>query len=258
MTVNLTLPDLVVTTSDKGGGYVAFGGKSPSETCLATVETKTVMQTKRIRPDEHLIFAGECFMYLCWVESTMRDFVVLREGDEDMRRRYNEAHGKENHPPDFARKRLELGCLDFGDLKERFLRLWPKWKESHNIHGAIECAVIYRNGFGHAQVQPFRQYLLYTPNKYSLKKINNYMTCPNCTKLDKDCMCEQDNRAEPYTLMFKCLDDKFRANFYGNIKIIDLYCFTPTAKLLDVAYQGVAWPQGNEYVIGGHHLLPRQ
>ena len=217
-----------------------------------------MVQTSRIKPDEHLIMAGECFMYLCWVESTMRDFVVLGEGDEDMRRRYNEAYGKTEHPPNFVRSRLELGRLSFGVIKDRFLCLCPEWKGNHNIRGVIERAVIDRNGFGHAQVQPFRQYLLYTPNKYSLENFKRYTTCPNCTRLHRDCTCNKDNLAEPVTIIYKCLDEQFRADFYGNIKIIDLDCFLPTAKRLAIAYQGVAWPQGNAYVIGKHHPLPRQ
>ena len=197
-------------------------------------------------------------MYLGWVESTMRDFVVLKEGDKDLRRRYSEAYGKDDHPRDFVRRRLELGRLTFGAIKNRFLCLWPIWRDDPNIRRAIECAVIYRNGFGHSQIQPFRPYLLYTPNEDSIDKINEYMLCNNCMKMSKDCICNKENHADPYTLIFECLDEKFHAQFYQNIKTIDLYCFSPTAKLLDIAYQGVAWPQGNEYVIGEHHPLPRQ
>ena len=158
-----------------------------------TVGTKPVMQTKRVETDKHLIMAGECFMYLGWVESTMRDFVVLKEGDKDLRRRYSEAYGKEGHPPDFVRRRLELGRLTFGAIKNRFLCLWPLWKDNTNIRRAIECAVIYRNGFGHAQIQPFRPYLLYTPNKDSRDKINEYMSCNNCMRISKDCICKKDH-----------------------------------------------------------------
>ena len=214
------------------------------------------MQSKRVETDNHLISAGECFMFLCWVESTMRDFIVLREGGESMRRSYNEAYGKENHPSDFARSRLELGRLSFGPIKERFLCLWPEWKNLNKTREAIERVVIYRNGFGHAQVQPFRPFLLYTPAKASLDNINEYTKCPNCTMFYKNCLCVQDNIALPRTLVFRCLDKQFIEGFYGDIKTIDLDCFTPTARCLDVAYQGVAWPQGNGYVMGEHRPLP--
>ena len=38
----------------------------------------------KVKIDQHLINAGECFMYLCWVENTMRNFLVLEQGGRDM------------------------------------------------------------------------------------------------------------------------------------------------------------------------------
>ena len=112
------------------------------------------------------------FMFLCWVESTMRDFLALNEGGEDMRQRYNEAFGNQKHPADFSRKRMEIGRCSFGRIKNRFLCTWPEWKDRRNVREALERAVIWRNGFSHANVQPFRPYLLYTPSKNAWIAIN--------------------------------------------------------------------------------------
>ena len=108
----------------------------------------------QVQFDDHLRSAGECFMFLLWVESYMRDLVVLQEGGEDMRNRYNKAFGRENHPSDFAQNRLKLSDLAFGKIKNRFLCHWPQWKEDKDVHEAIERVVIFRNGFGHAHIQP--------------------------------------------------------------------------------------------------------
>ena len=101
------------------------------------------MGSTQVTTDNHLIAAGECFMFLCWVESYMRDLVVLWEGGKDMRKRYNEAFGRENHPSDFAQNRLILSARSFGEIKNRFLCHWPKWKEEKDIHESIKRAVIF-------------------------------------------------------------------------------------------------------------------
>ena len=213
------------------------------------------IEAVQIQHDKHLVSAGECFMFLCWVESTMRDFVTLKEGGEDMRRQYNQAYGRENHPREFSRRRLELGRYSFGRIKNRFLCMWPEWKERNNIREAIERAVICRNGFGHAQVQPFRPYLLYTPSVDSWETIEKYTRCHKCRRFHKDCECTQDDLAEPRTLIFRCLDDQFIDQFYGDIQTIDLDCFLPTARSLSIAYRGVAWPREKGYVIGEYRPL---
>ena len=200
--------------------------------------------------DKHLIAAGECFMFLCWIESNMRDFLVLEEGGEDMRSEYNKAFGRENHPPDFASKRLELSKGSFNKIKDQFLCKWPQWKERSDVHDSIERAVIFRNGFGHANVQSFRPFLLYTPNEKSWELINKYMRCPKCLQYYQSCQCPKKDLAEPPTLVFKCLEKSFLTMFYEDIKTIDFECFVPTARLLDVCYQGGSWPTENRYVIG--------
>ena len=210
------------------------------------------MQPSRVETDSHLQSAGECFMFLCWVESAMRDFLVLSEGGGEMRRRYNEAYGSTNHPPEFAQKRLELGQLTFGVVKKRFLCSWPEWKENTDIHEALERVVIYRNGFGHAQVQPFRDYLLYTPAETSLEAIRSFTRCSACLLRLNDCKCERHDAAEPLTLVFPCLDEGFLGQLYGDIRRVDQECFLSTAKKLDIAYKGVAWPEGKSYTLAEH------
>ena len=207
---------------------------------------------KRVEADNHLQSAGECFMFLCWVESTMRDFLALQEGGDEMRLRYNETYGSASHPADFARKRLELGRLSFGQIKGRFLGKWPEWKDDQRIHDAVERIVIYRNGFSHAQVQPFREYLLYTPSRSSIRAIREFMKCAQCYQRLKDCECAPVNMAEPLTLVFRCRDSRFISQLYGDIRTVDLDCFLPTAERLDIAYQGVAWPEEKGYVLGEH------
>ena len=201
----------------------------------------------KVEPDEHLISAGECFMFLAWVESAMRDLVVLESGGEDMRRRYNKAFGQDSHPSDFSQKRLELGKCTFGQLKNKFLEIWPQQRE---IREAIERIVIWRNGFGHANVQPFRKYLLYTPDERAWQKINEYMKCDVCYDYMKNCQCSDSELAEPRTLIFRCFDSGFLNSFYGDIKLVDIGCLTPTARYLSVEYRGVAWPVHGGYIAG--------
>ena len=210
------------------------------------------MQHIRVDTDNHLQSAGECFMFLCWVESTMRDLLVLNEGSADLRAKFNKAYGFTSHPPEFARRRLELGRLTFGTIKNQFLSTWPQWKSSTDIHDAIERVVIYRNGFGHAQVQPFRNYLLYTPSPTATKAIREFMKCSICLRRLKNCECERDDMAEPLSLVFRCLDTNFLLQLYGDIRTVDVKCFLPTAKDLDIAYRGVAWPEREKYVLAQH------
>ena len=192
--------------------------------------------------DKHLVSAGTWFMFLCLIESTMRDFVTLKEGDDDMRRRYNEAYGRKDHPLDFAQKRLELGRCTFGNIKERFLCLWPKWKNCQRVHEAIERLVIYRNGFAHPQVQWGRSYLLYTPAESAWGKINKYMRCPKCEQFRKDCKCRHVDAMKPHTLIFPFLDKNFTDQLDGDIRTVELDCLKPTAKCLGVEYLGIEWP----------------
>ena len=208
----------------------------------------------KVEQDEHLIAAGECFMFLCVIESYMRDFIVLREGGDDMRRRYNEAFGREVLPSDFAQQRLNLGTQSFGVIKDRFLALWPEWKKQRDVNEAIERVVLWRNGFGHANVQPFRPYLLYTPTDKSWKLIRRYMKCPHCLNYFEACQCSQDNLMEPKSVVLRCRDAKFLEVFYADIKTVDIDCLVPTAMRLDVAYRGLAWWEGDRYVVGQNPL----
>ena len=194
-------------------------------------------------------------MFLSWAESAMRDLLVLGNANDDLRRSYNRAYGAQNHPVSFARARLELGRLSFGRIKNQFLCKWPEWKDKADIHEAIERIIIYRNGFGHAQVQPFRQYLLYTPSQSAIKSIREFMRCKICRERLKDCECKRDDMAEPLTLVFRCLDREFLAQLYGDIRQVDQNCFLATARQLDVAYQGVAWPEGEGYALAEHRPI---
>ena len=191
-------------------------------------------------------------MFLCWAESTMRDFLALQGGGKEMRLRYNAAYGRTNHPPDFARTRLELSRHTFGTVKNMFLDNWSEWKDNREIRGAIERIVIYRNGFGHAQVQPFRDYLLYTPNEKALSAIKKFTKCDQCFQYMKDCRCKRLDSAEPLSLIFRCLDKHFLCQLYGDIRTVDVKCFLPTARCLVVEYQGIAWPTNDGHTLAKH------
>ena len=209
------------------------------------------MNARSVGADEFLIAAGECFMFLLWSETAMCDLVVLKEGDVGMRRRYSRGFGKEPHPSDFSRRRLELGAKDFTKIKDRFLDHWPQWKDHREVRDAIERVVIWRNGVGHANVQPFRGHLLYTPTEASWKRIRNYMRCHRCYQYHKECGCRHENLAEPYSIIVK---DETLRTIYEDIRTVDIECFYPTAISLDVEYRGVAWPtEDGTYMLKEHH-----
>ena len=209
------------------------------------------MTAKNVTPDEPLSVAGECFMFLLWSETAMCDLVVLKEGNEGMRRRYSRAFGKEPHPSDFSRGRLELGMKDFTVIKDRFLFHWPQWKDRREVRDAIDRVVIWRNGLGHANVQPFRGHLLYTPTEASWERIRNYMRCHQCYKYHRDCGCHHEDLAEPHSVIIK--DETIQTN-YEDIRTVDVEGLYPTAASLDVEYRGIAWlTEDGKYILKEHH-----
>ncbi len=211
------------------------------------------MDGKRVEHYELMVEAGQCFMYLLWSETVMRDLVVLQEGGEDMRRRYSMAFGKGPHPSDFARARLELGISDFGKVKQRFLDHWPIWNEHVEINDAIERIVLWRNALGHVNVQPFRNYHLYTPTSGSWNRMSNFMKCGICKKYYKVCGCPQDDRFEPPSLV---IGNETIETIYADIRTVDLECFYSTAVSLNVEYMGVAWPrQDGGYEFRVHNVV---
>ena len=211
------------------------------------------MDVKSVKPDDLLMRAGECFMFLLWSETAMSDLVVLREGGEDMCRQYSKAFGKAPHPRDFSRRRLELGSLSFNTIKTRFLDHSPQWKDDRDIRNAIERIVIWRNGLGHANVQPFRGHLLYTPNKASWNQIRKYTRCHKCYRYHKHCDCRYEDIAEPYSITIR---HQTLQTIYADIRTIDVECYYRTAMSLDVEYRGVAWPKGDgTYVLKENHSV---
>ncbi len=210
------------------------------------------MKSPIVERDEFMAESGQCFMYVLWSETTMRDLIVLQEGGTEMRRRYSEAFGRGPHPSDFSRKRAKLGKMDFADLKERFLEHWPHWKQNREIWDALERLVLWRNGLGHANVQPFRGYHLYTPRDASWKRIDAHMRCGQCFKYHGCCACGQEELAQPPTLIVRSQTLK---TIYEDIRTVDVRCFYPTALSLNVAYSGVAWPnEEGEYTIKSNRL----
>ncbi len=186
-------------------------------------------------------------MFLLWAETTMRDLIVLKEGGEEMRMRYSESFGNKTHPADFARSRLEIGKLDFGKVKERFLNEWPDWRNHREVNDAIERIVIWRNALGHANVQPFRGYLLYTPPNKSMRKIDRYTRCDKCYKFHECCNCHREHIAEPYSLV---VDTDAIKTIFQDIRTVDIHCLYPTAVYLNVDYRGIAWMQEDrQYLI---------
>lgn len=203
----------------------------------------------KVEVDEHLISAGQCFFFLLSIESSMRDFVILADASDNMRSRYNAMEDKKI-PSEFSRSRRESYCLDFKIIKDKFLSRFPEWRSDRQILESIERVVIYRNGFAHSHVQPFREYLLYTPNQQTMRSIQEFTRCGDCMNYLKDCDCKRDNLAEPTTLVFRCLDEFFLDQIYGDIKTIDQECFLPTARKLNIRYNGFAWPDES----GGYEI----
>ena len=207
----------------------------------------------KVEHDEHLRSAGECFMFLSWVQSAMCDLLASNGLGIEARERYNAAHrAGQSWPRDFSTRRLELSGQNFGWLKKEFLKIWPEWCGPSDVREAIERVVIYRNGIAHAQVQPFRPYLLYTPNDRSWADINAYTRCVRCLEFHKDCACsEPPDQASPPSLTFPFLDQGFVRSLYADIETVDTKCFAPTAEALGVAYKGIAWPDGG----GGYRIV---
>ena len=205
----------------------------------------------KVEPDNHLRSAGECFMFLSWVQSTMCDLLALHGLGVETRKRYNAAYrGGQSWPSDFSTRRLELNQKNFGELKDKFLRTWPRCRGPSDVREALERAVIYRNGIAHAQVQPFRDYLLYTPNPTSWTKIREYTRCDRCREFHKDCNCSRPDQSSPPSLIFRFLDRGFVISLYADIATVDTRCFAPTAQSMRVAYKGIAWPDGS----GGYRI----
>ena len=174
---------------------------------------------------------------------------------------YNHAtlsDGPAPFPSEFANQRLQLSKDSFGTTKNLFFERWPQWCDDQHVRGALERSVIFRNAIGHSQVQPFRNYLLYTPSReWEWRRINDYMHCGKCREPLKNCNCEQLNLASPRTLTLRCLDGDFIRGLYGDIRTVDSQRFLRTAKLMDVAYRGIGWPTGR----GGYEQArfdPRQ
>ena len=197
------------------------------------------MNQKKVEPDPLMIAAGECFMFLQWCETMMLDFVVLKEGGDDMRCRYSAAYGKEPHPSDFTDERLKLGQWDFGQIKERFFVYWPELVQQREVRDAIERVVLWRNALGHVNVQQFRSHLLYTPKDSTWSKMKNFFKCYKCLKYWVSCECHAEDQAVPSTI---AITSDYIDTIYNDIQLVDLNCLYRVAKLLNVNYMGVAWP----------------
>ena len=162
--------------------------------------------------DSHLITAGECFMFLSWVQSAMCDLLALEALSPESRARYNAAPAANaSWPQDFSTNRLTLSKESFGALKGRFLDKWPQWR-THNVHVSIERVVLLRNAIGHAQVQPLRPYLLYVPEDGRWGALEQYFTCGRCHLPLNACTCEHGS---PKSLRLPCQEPWFLESLYG-------------------------------------------
>ena len=198
------------------------------------VGPKVGASTLKIESDQLLVDAGECFMFLLWVESVLVDLLVLAEGDRDLRNRYN---AKGPHPIEFSQRRFELKALDISEITRMFLDRWPQWKDDQEVYHSLHRISLWRNAFGHAQVQPFREYLLYHPKRW--ERIEEHMRCGSCYKFLKDCECPSaSDLSDPPCLK---LDEDTIVSVYLDIRQVDRCCFFPTAVKLDVKYRGIAW-----------------
>ncbi len=184
-----------------------------------------------------LLRAGECFMYLLLVESVMCDFIALKEGGSEMIKNYNRAYGKSPLPSDFSTARLELATHSFTKIKDKFLDLWPNWSNNSDVYESMKRVVIMRNALSHAHVQPFRNFLLYSPTNWD--SIDRFMVCGKCLETVGNCSCSRSDRSLPLCMK---LDMNAIYMTFADIKKIDLECLYLTAKKMNIEYQGVAWP----------------
>ena len=194
-----------------------------------------------VQSDPHLIAAGQCFMFLSWVQSVMCDFLALEALDPESRARYNAAFtAGAPWPEDFSVGRLTLMRNSFSRLKQWFLAKWP---QSSDVRASIERVVLLRHAFAHAQIQPFRPYLLYVPDDdRKWGALGRYFRCAQCLLPLKECNCAH---ASIEALSLRCQEPWFEDSLYGDIGRVDVECFVSTAKLLGVEYQGGAWRTGN-------------
>ena len=202
-----------------------------------------------------MIEAGECFMFLQWCQTVMIDFVVLKQGGDDMCRRYSAAFGEKPHPSDFTHARLELGKLDFSQIKDCFAGYWPQICQEKEVADAIERLVLWRNALGHANVQTFRAHLLYTPTDRNWPRLRAVFRCHKCLEYLENCECSNEDVGEPLSLAIK---QNTIIEIYKDIELVDLRCFFPVACILNVSYRGVAWPKlGGGYVLQEHQPSDR-
>ena len=110
------------------------------------------------------------------------------------------------------------------------------------MHESIERVVLLRDAFGHAQIQPFRPYLLYVPVDGKWSALGRYFRCAKCLLPLNQCSCD---RASTEALSLPCQEQWFLDSLYGDISCVDFECFVPTAKLLGVEYKGGAWATAN-------------
>ena len=188
----------------------------------------------KIEPDPLLVEAGECFMFLLWAECLMVDFIALAEGDRALRDVYN-TDGP--HPRNFSKRRLTLKAFDLSVVVDMFLQRWPQWESDSELYHCLHRVAIWRNALGHAQVQPFRGYLLYHPRSW--KRIKKHMRCGRCHEFLENCPCPPAlNVSDPPCMILRrdTID-----TIYLDIKELDRRCFLPTAVSLDVKYLGIAW-----------------
>ena len=132
-----------------------------------------------------------------------------------------------------------MGKRDFAAVKERYWALWPELRGDPEVIDAVERVVIWRNALGHANVQPFRGYLLYTPKDGVWERIRNHTRCSRCYQYHKDCDCHQEDLADPPSIIVR--EETLEA-IYEDIYIADVQCFFPTAECMNVEYRGMAWP----------------
>ena len=163
---------------------------NPESSDSVPVEMCRMDKSPSVQNDPHLIAAGECFMFLSWVQSAMCDLLALEALGPESRTRYNTAHkANDPWPTDFSNERLTLSKESFGSLKNRFVDTWPQWS-AHAVHDAIERVVLLRNAIGHAQVQLNRPYLLYVPEDGRWPVLESYFTCGRCGLPLNSCACE--------------------------------------------------------------------
>ena len=100
--------------------------------------------------------AARCVMYLRWVESRMRDFLLLKAAAKGGNKRvielYNNMRQDESSLKVYGAVMAKLARTDLRPLIKMFHKEWPTYKTDPEISQAFTVIEIHRNAFAHCYI----------------------------------------------------------------------------------------------------------